>query len=137
MPRYDAVVVGGGFAGLSAAVELSARGARVAVVEARRRLGGRATSYRDRVTGDWVDNGQHVVFGCYHETLRFLRIIGARDGLRLQPSLAVTYVDRDERTIRFDCPLLPPPLNLIAGIIEWDELTAQAPFAVIPIFLWS
>ena len=124
MPRYDAVVVGGGFAGLSAAVELSARGARVAVVEARRRLGGRATSYRDRVTGDWVDNGQHVIFGCYHETLRFLRTIGARDGLQLQPSLAVTYVDRDERTIRFDCPLLPPPLNLIAGIIEWDELAA-------------
>lgn len=123
MPKYDAVVVGAGFAGLSAAVELSARGARVAVVEARRRLGGRATSYRDRVTGDWVDNGQHVIFGCYHETLRFLRTIGARDGLQLQPNLAVTYVDRDERTIRFACPSLPPPLNLVAGILEWDELS--------------
>ena len=123
MPKYDAVVVGAGFAGLSAAVELSARGARVAVVEARRRLGGRATSYRDRVTGDWVDNGQHVIFGCYHETLRFLRTIGARDGLRLQPNLAVTYVDRDDRTIRFACPSLPPPLNLLAGILEWDELS--------------
>jgi squalene-associated FAD-dependent desaturase len=123
MPRYDAVIVGAGFAGLSAAVELSARGARVVVLEARRRLGGRATSYRDRVTGDWVDNGQHVIFGCYHETLRFLRTIGASDGLRMQPNLVINYVDRTGRTIRFSCAPLPPPLNLIAGIIEWDELS--------------
>ena len=123
MSSYDAVVVGAGFAGLSAGVELSSRGARVMVLEARRQLGGRATSYRDRVTGDWVDNGQHVIFGCYRETLRFLRTIGARDRLRLQPSLAVSYVGDDHRTIRFSCPPLPAPWNLLAGIIEWDELS--------------
>ena len=119
---YDAIIIGGGFAGLSAAVELSARGARVVVLEARPRLGGRATSFRDRTTGELVDNGQHVIFGCYRETWRFLRTIGADSDVRVQPSLGVSYIDRDNKLVRFQCPHLPPPFHLIAGVLEWDGI---------------
>jgi hypothetical protein len=42
------------------------------VLDARPQLGGRATAFRDRQTGELVDNGQHVLFGCYRETLAFL-----------------------------------------------------------------
>src|SRR4029077_14608894 len=74
---YDAVVIGGGFAGLSAAVRVTRSGARVLVLEARARLGGRATAFPDRETGELVDNGQHVLLGCYTDTLEFLRDLGA------------------------------------------------------------
>ena len=110
---------------LSAAVALTARGARVTVLEARPRLGGRATSYRDRSTGELVDNGQHILFGCYRETLRFLRTIGAAGDVRFQESLGVSYLDRDNRRIRFQCPHLPPPLHLIAGVLEWEAVAAR------------
>ena len=120
--RYEVVVVGGGFAGLSAAAALADRGRRVIVLEAARRLGGRATSYRDGVTGELVDNGQHVLFGCYRETRRFLCRIGAAHMLRLQANLDVTSVDRDGRRTRLVCPPLSPPLNLFAGLVEWDAL---------------
>ena len=70
--KPDVVVVGAGFAGLSAAVRLTMRGVRVLVLEARARLGGRATAFADAVTGEIVDNGQHVLLGCYTETLAFL-----------------------------------------------------------------
>ena len=123
MPHYDAIVIGGGFAGLSAAVDLTTRGARVLVLEARPRLGGRATSYRDPATGELVDNGQHVLFGCYRETFRFLRTIGADGDVDLQTTLRVTSIDRDGRTIRFECPHLPPPLHLLAGVMAWDALS--------------
>ena len=119
---YDAIIIGGGFAGLSAGVELSARGARVVVLEGRPRLGGRATSYRDQTTGDLVDNGQHVIFGCYRETWRFLRTIGADSDVHLQASLGFSYIDRDNRQVRFQCPHLPPPFHLIAGVLEWDGI---------------
>ena len=72
----DVVVIGAGFAGLSAAVRLAAAGRRVVVVEEAPRLGGRATAFTDRETGERVDNGQHVLFGCYRETYAFLDRIG-------------------------------------------------------------
>ena len=122
-PRYDVVVVGAGFAGLSAAARLTARGARVLVLEARARLGGRATAFADRETGELVDNGQHVLLGCYTETLAFLRDIGALDNVRTQPQLSVTMIDRAGRRSRLACPALPAPLNFLAGLFEWDALT--------------
>jgi len=123
MSRYDVVVIGAGFAGLSAAARLARNGARVLVLEARSRLGGRATAFHDRETGELVDNGQHVMLGCYTETLDFLREIGAEGNVRIEPRLAVTMVDRAGRQSRLSCPSLPPPLHLIAGIFDWEALS--------------
>jgi squalene-associated FAD-dependent desaturase len=119
----DVVVVGAGFAGLSAAVRLTRRGSRVLVLEARSRLGGRATAFADAVTGELVDNGQHVLLGCYDETFSFLDSIGAIDNVRLQPQLSVTMIDRAGHRSRLVCPPLPAPWHLLAGIFEWDALT--------------
>jgi len=119
---FDAIVVGAGCAGLSAAVRLAGRGRRVLVLEARSRLGGRATAFRDRETGERVDNGQHVLLGCYRDTFAFLDAIDARRNVRLQPSLRATMIDRAGRRSTLTCPPLPPPLHLLAGLMEWDAL---------------
>src|SRR5213083_3756856 len=92
--RPDVIVIGAGFAGLSAASRLTRGGARVLVLEARSRLGGRATAFPDRETGELVDNGQHILLGCYTATFEFLRAIGAVENVRLDPQLAVTMIDR-------------------------------------------
>lgn len=119
----DAIVVGAGCAGLSAAVRLAGRGLRVLVLEKRSRLGGRATSFLDRETGERVDNGQHVLAGCYRETFAFLRDIEADRFVEWQPRLAVSMVDREGRTSRLTCPSLPAPLHLLAGVLSWPALT--------------
>ena len=120
---HDIIVIGAGFAGLSAAASLVDSGRRVVVIEASNRLGGRASSFRDGVTGEWVDNGQHVLFGCYHETRQFLERIGSIRHLRLQPHLDVTSIDAMGQRHRLVCPPLKPPLNLLAGFLEWDALS--------------
>lgn len=122
MAGYDAAVVGAGAAGLSAACRLASRGARVLVLEARARLGGRATSFPDRDTGAVVDNGQHVLLGCYTGTLAFLHDIGADANVTMQRSLRVAMVDLAGRRSTLECPDLPAPLHLVAGVLDWSAL---------------
>ena len=116
------VIIGAGFAGLSAAALLAERGARVMVLDARPRLGGRATAFPDRETGEIVDNGQHVMFGCYRDTLAFLERIGASANVRIQESLAIPFLDIDGRRSMLQCPPLPPPLHLLGGVLGWKAL---------------
>jgi zeta-carotene desaturase len=128
------VIVGAGFAGLTAGVRLAAAGRRVLVLEARPRLGGRATAFLDRDTQTPVDNGQHVMFGCYRETLGLLRTIGAESNVRAQRSLDVPYVDARGTWTRLRCPELPWPLHLAAGLIEWKALGWQDRWAAVRVF---
>jgi len=118
----DVIVIGGGFAGLSAASALAASGARVLVADARPQLGGRATAFRDRHTGELVDNGQHVLFGCYRETLAFLKLVHAEDRVRAQESLELVCYDRVRRRSVLRCPPLPAPLHLLAGVLKWQPI---------------
>lgn len=118
----DAIVIGGGFAGLSAATALAEHGGRVLVLEARPALGGRATAFTDPATGERVDNGQHVLLGCYRDTFTFLRRIGAAEHVHVQSRLAVDFIDRGGRASRLACPSLPPPLNLLGGLMMWPAL---------------
>jgi squalene-associated FAD-dependent desaturase len=122
MMARSVIVVGAGFAGLRAAVELARRGQQVLVLEARAGLGGRATAFTDPQTGERVDNGQHVLLGCYHETFAFLKIIGADENVRLQPALDVPFVDKLGRRSRLLCPPLKPPWHLLGGLAEWSAL---------------
>jgi zeta-carotene desaturase len=74
----DAIVIGGGVAGFSAATALAEAGARTLVLEARPGLGGRATAFTDPGTGERVDNGQHILMGCYRDTLALLERLAPR-----------------------------------------------------------
>ncbi len=122
MTSPDLVVIGAGVAGLSAATALAERGARVLVVEARPTAGGRAMSATDPVTGEKIDNGQHILMGCYRESFAFLARIGSAGLVRVQPHLEVSIVDAGGRLSTLSCPPLPSPWHLLGGIIEWDAL---------------
>ena len=58
-------------------MRLAQAGKRFVLVEEAPRLGGRASSFLDRDTGERVDNGQHALFGCYTATYDFLARVGA------------------------------------------------------------
>jgi zeta-carotene desaturase len=127
----DVIVIGAGCAGLAAATALSARGARVLVLEARPVLGGRASAVRDPVTGEKLDNGQHVLMGCYDDTFAFLDRIGTADRVRRQSGLAVTMTDRTGRRSTLSLPPLPAPLHLLAGVLAWDALSWSEKLSVL------
>lgn len=98
-----AAVVGGGLAGLAAALELVDAGHEVTLHEARPTLGGRVQTLPRR-EGDPEpppDNGQHIALGCFTEYLRFLERVGSAGNVRRSP-LALPVIDERGRvaTIR-------------------------------------
>ena len=119
----DVIVIGAGCAGLAAATALVEDGARVLVLEGRPTLGGRASAVRDAATGEKLDNGQHVLMGCYDASLAFLHRIGASDRIRRQSGLTITMVEEGGRQSRLQLPPLPAPLHLLAGVLAWDALS--------------
>jgi squalene-associated FAD-dependent desaturase len=127
----DVVVAGAGCAGLAAASMLAGQGVRVAVVEARPVLGGRTFATRDQTTGEWIDNGQHVLLGCYHDTLAFARRVGADRLLAVQSALRVPMVDAAGVASELRSPGLPSPLHLVAGVLGWSALGWRDRFSVL------
>lgn len=121
MPRV--IIIGGGFAGLSAAVDLADRGIGVTLIEARSSLGGRARSFTDPSTKEVIDNGQHLFLFGYHETRRFLSRLGTSDKLVFQKNLQVAFARPPGKSLRFSCPPLPSPWHFVAGLARFSGLS--------------
>lgn len=107
-------IVGAGYAGLAAGVELAAAGICVDVFEASRTLGGRAR--RVDLEGTVLDNGAHLLSGAYRETLRLMQTVGSSEQALLRLPLRLEFPG----SFRLRAPKLPAPLHL-----AWALLTAQ------------
>ncbi len=119
--QKEIAIIGGGFAGLSAALRLHRAGAKFVLIEKRPFFGGRAYSFKEPKTGEIVDNGQHLLMGCYHETMKFLREVGTGAQLDFQKNLKVSFAE-DQNLHQLSCPNLPAPLHLAWGLIKFKGL---------------
>jgi squalene-associated FAD-dependent desaturase len=119
-------IVGGGWAGIAAAVEAVRRGHAVTLVETARQLGGRARSVQ--VGERRLDNGQHILIGAYRETLALMRRVGARpDDLLLRLPLAC--VQPDGSGLRL--PPGPPLLAFARGVLAHTGWSRAERFALL------
>ncbi len=129
------IVFGGGFAGLSASVYLSENNFEVTLLEASPKLGGRAYSLFNNSQNDIYDNGQHILMGCYEETIAFLKKINSINKLDIQESLSIPFVKRGGSIHRLDSGKYSYPLNLLFGFMNYKALSIKERFKVIDFFL--
>jgi len=119
------IVVGGGLAGMAAAVALQSAGARVTLLEARKNLGGRASSYEHPTTGEELDNCQHVLLGCCTNLLDFYDRLGVRHLIGFHHT--VHFLDATgrrydlQRTVGLPAPLHLGPAMLRFSVLSWSE----------------
>lgn len=113
-------VVGGGLAGLAAAIECADAGASVTLYEARSRLGGATFSFERN--GLWLDNGQHVALRCCTAYLGFLRRLGVEHLLPLQRRLHVPVLREHARPALLSRTSLPSPLHLASTLLRYAPL---------------
>jgi squalene-associated FAD-dependent desaturase len=109
---HTALVLGGGLAGIAAAVRLAQRGCRVTLIETRKKLGGRATSFVDPTTKEVLDNCQHVLVGCCTSLMDLYRRLGVADKIEWH------------RKLYFWCPLDGEPGHSVVDVLDRDDLPA-------------
>lgn len=118
-------VIGAGYAGLAAAVELTRAGISTTVFESSRVMGGRARVVE--MDGMRLDNGQHMLLGAYTETLRLLRFLKVSPQRLLSLPLTLHVPGR----LHLRAARLPAPFHLAAGLFNARGLTWADRFAAI------
>ncbi|HEV7658170.1 MAG TPA: hydroxysqualene dehydroxylase HpnE [Mycobacteriales bacterium] len=116
-------VVGGGLAGITAALDLAAAGRDVVLLESRPWLGGLASSFgRGELT---VDTGQHVFLRCCTAYREFLDRLGVTGLTTLQPRLDIPVLRTDGKPARLHRDPLPAPLHLARALLGYRVLTPR------------
>ncbi len=121
-PTPTVAVIGGGLAGMAAAVAMARRGLRVELFERSAVLGGRAGAQFDPQTGRWIDRCPHVALGCCTSLVDFLRDVGLGDRLKRQAALHFFGPEGGQYEFaRTRC--LPAPLHLLPALMRLGFLS--------------
>jgi squalene-associated FAD-dependent desaturase len=116
-------IVGGGLAGITAALDCADAGLEVTLLEVRRRLGGAAYSFeRD---GMMMDNGQHVFLRCCTAYRALLERLGSLGQLHIQERLDIPVLAPRAPAARLRRSRLPAPLHLAAALARYPHLSPR------------
>lgn len=133
--RKKVIIIGAGFAGLAAASYLSKNNFRVTLLEASPKIGGRAYSFHYKESNTTIDNGQHIIMGCYEETLKFLSLIGADKNFYFQKTLKVSFIKEgfNELPLKSISPIYP--FNLLFGLLNFKAISFTERLSLLKVFL--
>jgi len=95
---YDCLVIGGGISGISTLYNVSKYSNNILLLESRPFLGGRARSFVDTISGDEIDNGQHILMNCYDNFLQLLENLGTRRLVITQNRMKVPFLSKNRNS---------------------------------------
>ncbi len=122
------IVVGGGLAGLSAACALADAGYQVRLLEKRRYLGGRASSYEHPGTGEVIDNCQHVLLGNCVNLIDLYRRLDVSGAIRWFDRM--TFLEPGGRRSMLEPGFLPAPLHAMPAFLRASAFSLADKLAI-------
>ncbi|MCS7063320.1 MAG: hydroxysqualene dehydroxylase HpnE [Methylacidiphilales bacterium] len=120
-PPKKVLIIGAGWAGQAAALTLARQGHTVTLLEARKFMGGRAHSFKELTINETIDNGQHILMGCYRHTLKFLDELNVRKHLYEQEALELHFFTH-EGYAHFSAKPGYTPFPLLAALFKFPLL---------------
>lgn len=134
----DILIVGGGLAGITAAIGLKDSGQHIMLLEKTDVLGGRARSWPDPVTGDPVHIGPHIFMTRYPNMFRLMDILGTRDHISWQePGHFITEVDGQTEIDIVSNIKLPAPLHFVPSLFADKRVSVLDMLSAVPLVLYA
>ncbi len=125
MINESCLIIGGGIAGLTAASILTSKKIPVTLLEASPKLGGRTYSFFDPDTNSNIDNGQHILMGCYKDTLQFIKLVKAENNFHYQENLKLDFITKDNSEFKIDASKGVYPLNLMYALYNYGAFGSK------------
>lgn len=125
---FDVIILGAGISGMSSAMHCIKHGKRPLLVESTGNIGGRARSFEDRISGDVIDNGQHVMMGCYASFFELIQEIGMMNHMHKQECLTIPFhFPNGEKDILFAKGIagFNGPIGMALGMLRLQFLTSK------------
>lgn len=134
--KKHVAIIGGGLAGLTTAAALAEQGIQTTLFEAGPHFGGRARSVAVEFNSQTfqVDNGQHILLGAYHETLKLLEKLGVQENkafVRLPLALNMISPRNNKAFKLANLNYLPHPLNQLFGFLCCQGISLSERFATV------
>jgi len=129
------LILGAGLSGLSAAVHLILKGYQVTILEKRPFAGGRIFSFFKEFWPFPIDNGPHVMLGCYESMLELLKIVNGGKQLDYQSKLLVPYCLQNGQMEYLKAASLPSPFHLLFGLFRFPLLNMPEKLSISRVFV--
>lgn len=128
------VVIGGGISGISAAIQAIENNFDVTIIEASNSFGGRINSSIVKVTGDSIDNGQHIMVGAYNVFFEILKKLNSFNKLYIQDKFQVNYIDGSKK-FKIESKFFKDQIGFLLGLLSFKEFTFLEKISIIKLVL--
>jgi squalene-associated FAD-dependent desaturase len=128
------LIIGGGLSGLSCAVNLASPNNKITIIEASPKLGGKAYSFYSKRLNAEIDNGQHLMLGCYVETFKYLEKINSLHNIELIDGIQIPFVTKKSGIFYLKSTSNIYPINLIWAFLKFKYLKFPDKFKIAKLF---
>ena len=134
MKNYDVIIIGGGLSGIKAFINLKKSGLNALIIEKSSYLGGRAFSFQDPLTGNYIDNGQHVIVGACKEYLNLLKETNNEENFLKIKNYQVPVIKNNKVSV-LGSKFLGGSLGLFISLFTYKHLNFKEKISLIKLLL--
>jgi len=134
MENYDVIIIGGGLSGIKSFIDLKKNGLSVLMIEKSSYIGGRAFSFKDPLTGNYIDNGQHVIVGACKEYLNLLEETNNEENFIKIKNYQVPVIKNNKVSV-IGSTLLGGSLGLLISLFKYKHLSIKDKVSLIRLLL--